>query len=130
IVADKNLQLDFRGKTIDTVSRAQLQIEEITKRNQSKLAGGTLLINKSTATEGELLMVDSPRLGKLEPEDMLEEASIIDVYDLTDESYAFSFYSYEHEKSKVREFILTRGTLYALQGNHLVAYKLHKKVYA
>lgn len=129
IVIDENLQLNFRGKTIDTVSKAQLQIEENTKRNQSKLAGGTLLINKGTATDGELLLIDSPRLGKLEPEDMLDEASIIDVYDLTNQSYAFSFYLYEHEKNKVREFIITRGILYALQGNHLVAYKLQKKVF-
>jgi hypothetical protein len=127
IVTDENLKLNFRGKTIDTVSRSKIQILQNESRNQTKLGGGTLLINNSAATEGKYLLISSPRLGKFEPEDMLEEASIIDVYDLTDQSYRFSFYLYTHEKSKARDFRIHKGILYALQGNHLVAYTLKNK---
>ncbi len=124
IVSKQNLELEFRGRTIDTVSKAQLHIAENNTKDQRKLGGNTVLVNKNSATTQELLLIDSPRLGKLEPENMMEEANLIDVYDLSDQSYRFSFYLYKHEKSKAREFIIKNRMLYALQGNYLVAYKI------
>ncbi|WP_418637279.1 MauE/DoxX family redox-associated membrane protein [Winogradskyella sp.] len=129
IVTDEGLKLSFRGKTIDTVSKTKIQLLENVSRHQTKLGGSTILINKSVATDGKYLFISSPRLGKFEPEDMLDEASIIDVYDLADQSYRFSFYLYMHEKSKAREFRIYKGILYALQGNHLVAYNLKSKIF-
>ncbi|WP_083540779.1 MauE/DoxX family redox-associated membrane protein [Aequorivita viscosa] len=129
LIIDEDLGLDFRGKTIDTVSTAQVHIEEDISRNQKKLGSNTVLINNSTATAGKYLFINSPRLGKLEPDDMLDEASIIDVYDLTDQSYSFSFYLYSYKRSKVREFRISNGILYALQGNYLVAYSMNTKFF-
>lgn len=124
---NQNLELAFRGRTIDTITRAQIHIAKNFATGERKLGGNTLLINRQTSTAGQLLLVDSPRLGKLEPENMMEEANILDVYDLTDQSYRFSFYLYKHEKSKAREFIIGNGRLYALQGNYIVAYKLSNR---
>lgn len=129
IVANHDLELEFRGKTIDTVSEVQLDISKNKSRNQRKLGGKTLLVNANIATEGKFLFVDSPRLGKLELEDMLDDANIVDVYDLLDRSYRFSFYLYDHKEKKTREFIVTDGILYALQGNEIVAYKMDENIF-
>ncbi|WP_139856566.1 MauE/DoxX family redox-associated membrane protein [Aequorivita sinensis] len=124
MVINPDLKLEHRGRTIDTISVAQLNIAENSAKGQRKLGGNTVLVNRNTATTKELLLVDSPRLGKLEPENMIDQANIIDVYRLTDQSYQFSFYLYKHENNKAREILISNGMLYALQGNYLVAYKI------
>ncbi|QQX78106.1 MULTISPECIES: MauE/DoxX family redox-associated membrane protein [Aequorivita] len=124
LIINPDLRLEQRGKTIDTISVAQLHIAENSDKGQRKLGGNTVLVNRNIATTKEFLLVDSPRLGKLEPENMGEQANIIDVYNLLDQSYQFSFYLYKHEDSKTREMIIVNGILYALQGNYLVAYNI------
>jgi hypothetical protein len=124
LVIKPDLKLANRGRTIDTISKAQLHIAKNVSKGQRKLGGNTVIVNKSIATTANQLLIDSPRLGKLEPDDMLDQANIIDVYNLSDHSYQFSFYLYKHKKSKARELKITNGIMYALQGNYLVAYKL------
>ncbi len=124
LVIKPDLELANKGRTIDTISKAQLHIAENVSKGQRKLGGNTVMVNKSIATTANQLLIDSPRLGKLEPDDMLDQANIIDVYNLSDHSYQFSFYLYKHEKSKARELKINNGIMYALQGNYLVAYKL------
>ena len=127
LIINPHLSLEQRGRTIDTISVAQLHIAENTAKGQRKLGGNTVMVNKNTATSKELLFVDSPRLGKLEPESMINEANIIDAYRFNDKSYEFSFYLYKHENSKAREILISNGMLYALQGNFLVAYKINDR---
>src|SRR5690606_13105093 len=97
LVMDPDLKLEHRGKTIDTISQAQLHIAENNSKGQRKLGGQTVLVNKTIASSGGLLFVDSPRLGKLESKNMLKDANIIDVYDFINQTYRFSFYLYKHE---------------------------------
>ena len=127
IIADLNLKLKDRGNTIDTISKAQIHIAENLATEQRKLGGNTVVVNKNSASRGNLLLIDSPRMGRYEPDRMLEQANIIDVYNLSEKSYGFSFYLYKHEKNKTREFVMNDEILYTLQGNYLVAYKLVNK---
>ena len=87
------------------------------------------MVNRNIATADKSLFIDSPRLGKLEPETIFDDANIIDVYDLLDQSYRFSFYLYEHKEEKAREFIIFDGIFYALQGNEIVAYKMDSNIF-
>lgn len=124
LIIGPDLELESRGRTIDTISTAQLHISENNSRDQRKLGGNTVMVNKNSTTTKSLLLIDSPRLGKLEPENMVNQANIIDVYKLINQSYQFSFYLYKYENSKTREMVISNGILYALQGNYLVAYKI------
>lgn len=121
---DQNLGLGFRGRTIDTIRTAQLHIAKNVSKGQWKLGGNSVLVNRSSATTKDLLLIDSPRLGRLEPENMIDEANVIDVYNIREQTYQLSFYIYKHEKSKARDILISDGILYALQGNYLVAYKI------
>lgn len=129
LVVDKSLKVIDRVSTIDTVSKAHLQIEEIKSRQLKKLGSNTLLINKNIATNGNLLFIEAPRIGRYEPEDMLEEASIIDVYNIPEQSYLFSFYLYRHKNHTLREFTVHNGVLYALHGNYITTYKLKEQFF-
>jgi len=124
IVADTSLNLVNRQRTIDTVSMAQLEIAKVKSKNKHTLRPKALLVNKRASTSGNYLFIHSDRLGKYEAEEMLGQASIIDVYDLTKNTYKLSFYLYNQQGEKMREFQLFDHFLIALMGNYIVTYKL------
>ncbi|GAA3622320.1 hypothetical protein GCM10022397_05100 [Flavivirga jejuensis] len=129
IVADTNLQLDHLGKTIDTISHAQIKMGTIASKNQIKMAAPPLIVNKNSATYGDYLFVNSKLIGKYEPIHIWERASIIDVYNLVDNTYEFSFYIYGIKKDKLRSFQVLQDKFIGLIGNHIVTYQLDTNLF-
>jgi uncharacterized membrane protein YphA (DoxX/SURF4 family) len=128
IVADKTLHLNNRGKTIDTISRAQIKVADVKSRHERKLAAPPLTVNKSSAVCKNLLFVNSALLGKYEPAEMWKEASIIDIYDLNTQSYQGSFYIYNIGKEKLKNFFVQDNNFYGFIGQYLVHYKLNRRL--
>lgn len=125
IVADKDLRLDYFGKTIDTISRAQVKVSTIASKNQKKMSEPSLMVNKYSATYGKHLFVNSKLPGRLEPLEIWEQASIIDVYDLMENTYQFSFYVHDIEQDKLKKFQVLDDKFIGLIGNHIVVYQLN-----
>lgn len=120
-----NNQGDFEiGNTIDTLSQSNIKIAYNKKRGRRKLANQPTLVNLKGTTWEKYLFINSDRLGKYEPAEMLREASIIDVYDFKEKSYEFSFYLYDHFDKKAREFRVVKSRLYALYDNYLTIHHL------
>src|SRR5690606_11861453 len=90
-IADKSLSYQSTGKTIDTISKAILDIAHYTKTDRYILGGKSIMVNRQSATYGDYLYINSDRLGKYEGEEVLRSAGIIDVYNITDNTYVFSF---------------------------------------
>lgn len=128
IVTDSNLKLHYRGNTIDTTSRAQLKVVTIAKSGETKLAAPPLIVNKTSAVKNNLLFVNSNLPGKYESLLMWKKASIIDLYNLDNHSYLFSFYIYDIDNKKMRSFFIEGNRLYALIGQKLVSYKLRPRI--
>lgn len=124
IVANPDLSLDFRGNTIDTVSKAQIKVAYIKSLDAKKMAAPPLSVNKTSAVHNGLLFVNSELIGKYEDIDVWKQASVIDVYDLSDRSYVASLYIYNIDNKKLRALYASGDNLYALIGQKLVSYKL------
>lgn len=124
IVADPELTLSYRGRTIDTTKTANLTIHHLKGRNEQKLSKPPLVVNPSSAIGGHFLFVHSNLPGNFEPLDMWSVASIIDVYDLRDGSYVSSLYIYNENRDKLKHFFIAEGSLYCFIGKLLVRYKL------
>ncbi len=127
IVADNDLRLDRFGKTIDTISRAQVQVGTIASKNQRQLSAPAQVINRYSATYGKHLFVNSKLPGRLEPIEMWNQASVIDVYDLTKNIYQFSFYVDDIDQDKLKKFKVLNDKFIGLIGNHIVVYQLDKE---
>lgn len=127
-LADGNLTIDYRGNTIDTISRANLNIVNIKNRNEKKLGKQPLIVNKECAVFDNLLFVNSGIPGRYENIKMWEQASIIDVYDISGNSYLLSFYIYNEEGNKMKNFIVQDSVLYALIGNRILRYNLGEAI--
>lgn len=126
IVSGQDLNLDYRGNTIDTVSNANIKLAKLKNSNMKTFSEPPLIVNKLTAVEGNLLYVNSALPGLYESEEIWKRASIIDVYDLTNSSYRSSFPIYDIGKKKLRAMYVVNNNLYALIGEKIICYKLRK----
>lgn len=123
-VADDKLNYQFTGKTIDTISRVQLDIGHYEKGNQYKLGGRSIMVNKAAATYGNFLFIHTDRLGKYEDDDVLRSAGIIDMYDLNEKKYLQSFYLYHQPQEKLRELQVYKDRLIAIVEDRLWVYRV------
>lgn len=116
----------MQGKTIDTTTLAKIQITELADGSR-KMGAPPQKVNSKTYAYNGLLYVKSELLGKNEPKSMWKQASIIDVYDYNNSEYKYSFYAYDHQKEKMKEFALNDTYFFGLVGNSLVRYQIMKQ---
>jgi len=119
IITDSRFRSTTIGKTIDSVSHAQIQVASINSNNTTTLSKQPLTVNKLTATYGNYLFVNSALMGRFEPKIMWTRASIIDVYDLKENAYSFSFYIYDKQGRKTDEFVVVNDKVISLNGKFL-----------
>ncbi|NDP27741.1 MAG: hypothetical protein GZ087_09995 [Flavobacterium sp.] len=128
IVTDNRLKLSYRGKTIDTTSKARLKIAWVKKRKEKKLSAPPFIVNRTSCVHNNLLFVNSGLPGRYESLEMWKQASIIDVYSIESQYYLMSFYIYNIEGKGMSSFIVTDTHLFALIGNAIVSYSLEKEI--
>ena len=121
MVMDSQLNTIQRQRTIDTVQTAQITTTE--QKGMHQMKSPPWVSNRSGNLHGSLFLLQSDRLGRNEPKDILDKASIIDVYDHQGGTYEFSFYIDDIDKAKLREFALENGILVALIGNRLAVFR-------
>jgi uncharacterized membrane protein YphA (DoxX/SURF4 family) len=124
IIADTELNLGYRGHTIDTVKNAVIKIASTHSGKVNTLAEKPLIVNNQSFSSGNYLFIKSDRLGKYEPEEMLKDTSIIDVYNLQNQTYEFSFYLYDYAGEKIKNFYIYKNLLIGLSEHHIVLYRL------
>jgi len=71
------------------------------------------VVNKTSAVSKNLLFVNSGLIGRYETKGIWNQASIIDVYDLSNKTYLPSFYVYNIGTKKLKSFFVTGDFLYA-----------------
>lgn len=128
IIADRNLNLVSRGKTIDTISKAQIKVAFNSNRNETKMSAPPLIVNKNGNAYNGLLFINAALIGKFEDAKMWNQASMIDVYDTSTKSYVQSFYVYNIDGKKLGRYMIDGENFYGLVGTHLVVYKLNKLI--
>jgi uncharacterized membrane protein YphA (DoxX/SURF4 family) len=128
IVANDTLAVKYRGNTIDTTTRAHLKVVHIKNSGDRKLGAPPYVVNSSAALDGKLLFVNSSLRGRYESTAMWKEACVIDVYDISKNSYRASFYIYNIEREKMKTFMVSGNHLYVIIGHNLHEYLLGKAI--
>lgn len=123
---DSSLIMRGRAHTIDTVYQANLKVAYLKDRHERKLSAPPLIVNRTAAAYDNLLFVNSQLIGRYEDAQMWRQASIIDVYNINNNSYDSSFYIYHVENKPMRSFMVQGNTLYALSGNWISKVPLNK----
>ncbi|SHH92552.1 Uncharacterized membrane protein YphA, DoxX/SURF4 family [Flavobacterium sp. CF108] len=128
IVADKMGKLDYRGHTIDTTTKAKIKVSYLEDRQVRKMSAPPFIVNANVAVYSNLLFIHSKVKGQYENDKLWEQASIVDLYDLNKKSYLMSFPIYNIGDQKLKSFIVTSTSLYAIIGNYLVVYDLKTSI--
>ncbi|MDC8000107.1 hypothetical protein POV26_03595 [Aequorivita todarodis] len=123
-IISKQLTQEAVGKTIDTISTPVLDVAHHSTKGETKVGGKSVLVNLQSSTSGNYLFIHSNRLGKFEDDRILNTASIIDVYDLRNYTYVFSFYLFHQRDENLTEFKVKNDLLIAIVGDKLWLYRL------
>jgi hypothetical protein len=125
ICMDTNLNLLYRGKTIDTVSYAHISVATIASGRQTVLSSPPLMVNKQSSANEDWLFVHSALRADNETQAVMDAVSIIDVYSLKDGKYYLSFYLPDFRGKKIRDFKVFGNTLVALYDHYIYTYHLN-----
>jgi hypothetical protein len=122
---DTALHLLFKGKTIDTNNHVQIKIGRIASEHQFTLASPPAFVNKHCATNNRYLFVQSALKADNELNDEMNEAAVVDVYNVSNGQYLLSFYVGDFDHEKMRDFRICGNTLVALFDHYIYLYQLY-----
>jgi hypothetical protein len=128
IITNENLEVLHRAHTIDTTSKAKVKVVKIRKSGDIKLAAPPYMVNRHTTLTKNLLFVNSVLRGKYESAALWKSATVVDVYDITKQTYLLSFYVYNEEGFKMKSFFATDDALYIISGHFLLKYGFGKRI--
>jgi hypothetical protein len=128
IITKENLTVEHRANTIDTTTKAKLEVVKIKQSGDIKLAAPPYMVNRHTTVRGNLLFVNSLLRGKYEEIDVWKYASVVDVYDLSKQTYLLSFYVYDEEAGRMKNFFAGDSAMYILSGHYMLKYGYGKRI--
>jgi len=124
ICMDTSLNVQFKGTTIDTVSKAQIKTSYIESSRSYTLSSPPLIVNRMCDVNEDLLFINSAMLSENESKQLFMETSVIDVYDLKNGTYLCSFYVPKFNDRKMTNFIVRGSRLVAQYDGVLLTYSL------
>ena len=127
LVMDSSLHLSRRLHTIDTISRAQVQVRSLSG-GQRKMGAPPLQVNKRSVVHDRVLFNESNLMGKFESREMWSRAAVVDMYRTDRQEYLGSFYVHNRGSHKMARMIVTDRHLFVLSGNEIVRYRFAQPV--
>ena len=126
---DTSLNLLYKANTIDTISQAQIKVANIRSEERITMASPPLLVNRASCVSNGWLFINSNLLAKNEDKKAFDQAAVIDVYNLQEGRYKFSFYIPDYKEKRVRSFEVSDYTLITLYDHYILTYKLNKQLF-
>jgi len=122
MVMDTMLNLLYRANTIDTTTHANIKVVEVKSRKVITLDSPPRITNACSTTAGKWLFVNSTIIARNELLQQFKESSVIDVYNLREGQYTFSFYIPDYNNIKMKSFRVFNDKLWVAYRNYLVCY--------
>lgn len=128
IITDENLVVEHRANTIDTTTKAKLKVVKMKQSGDIKLAAPPYMVNRLTTVRGNLLFVNSLLRGKYEGNEVWKYATVVDVYDISNQTYVLSFYVYDEDAGRMKNFFAADSAMYIISGHYLLKYGYGKRI--
>jgi hypothetical protein len=124
IVTDTNLKVVHRSRTIDNTTYAKISLDTIHSEKRVTFSAPPLMVNKRACTSDGLLYINSGLCAQNEDAVTFRESSVLDVYDLSNGNYKYSFYLPKYKDQKLRYLRVANKKIFLLYENYLVTYDL------
>lgn len=125
VVADTNLNLVRRIKTIDPIDSARFTVGTINAGTSITTSSPTLVVNNLMATSGDYVFINSGIRATNEAPTADNYGVPVDIYNLTSGAYLGSFYIPPFNKLKLNQLFIKGKTLIARHEKYLVRYELY-----
>jgi len=122
LVIDSNLNLQYRGNTIDTFTHAHIRVAPIKSEHTLTLAEHPLIVNKKCSSTGNMLFILSDITADNQNRLESRDSSVFDVYDISTNKYKFSFELENWNGNKLTDFVVSNNIIYAIYDQYLIKY--------
>lgn len=122
VCLDTNLKVRYHANTIDTVRIANVQLKRI--GTKMILAVPPDVVNNKLCVSGNKIFIQSNLKADNEESAAFHASEVIDVYDLINGKYSFSFNLPLVEKQKLKEFSVHKNKLIAIYNNSLAIFRI------
>ncbi|MCC2590311.1 MauE/DoxX family redox-associated membrane protein [Chryseobacterium sp. MFBS3-17] len=127
VVMDNSLQNIKYHSTIDTVSVAKVQSQELSN-GQNKMNAPPLVVNSNGAVYDGVLFNISNIIGRFEDPKQWQNSFIIDLYSTKEQLYFGSFYLPKADGTSNAKIFINKNYLYVLQENEMLKYSFAQNV--
>lgn len=127
MVMNRDLQLQSRLHTIDTVKTAHIKITTL-KDGRRKMSMPPLKINRANTANRNIVFIHSTSMARNEAAKTWNEVSVVDMYFSDRQEYAGSFYIQNRKGEKLSKMIANDEYLFVIVGNELIRYRFTKPI--
>ncbi len=127
LIMDQELNLLQELNTIDTASRAKVQVRTLSD-GRHKMDAPRLQVNKASMVHRQVLFNVSNLMGRFESRELWNRTSVIDLYRTNQQEYLGSFYVHDRGKDKQSGMLATDKYLFVLRGSEIVRYRFAQSV--
>lgn len=120
MLIDTNLNLLYRANTIDTFAHAPIKTASLRSGSVRMLASPPHMINRMSCVHNDYLFVNSHILGKNEDIQEFLNRAVIDVYDLANGKYTFSFHLPSRHGRQLTDVRIQNDRMVLLYGRYMV----------
>lgn len=126
LVFDNHLNLIRTHHTIDPHVKADIKVASVKVHGKEtiKLASVPHIVNRQSFSQGPWLFVNSNIPSKNDTKTNFKSKSVIDIYDLKQGRYTFSFYIPSYQGDTMNDFAIYNNTLAALYPQGIVIYNM------
>ncbi|RAW01574.1 hypothetical protein [Pseudochryseolinea flava] len=124
ILLDTNLSIMGKGNTIDTFTVARVRSVYVESDRERKLVSPNSQINLYSFVAGTSLFVVSGLLTRYDNFDKALRSSVIDVYDISSQTYCYTFYLPDFEGQRFSSIMVSGNKLYAIYRKKLRVFRL------
>lgn len=126
VCLDTNMNVLFKGKTLDTNTIAKIKPAEYEKDGKKikTMASPALKVNHSGYSDGGYIYIESALAGDNEDSNKFKEDTTIDVYSIETGAFIYSLFIPKYQGQKLSQFAVKGNILVAIHGRSLVTYQL------
>lgn len=127
ICMDTNLNVLYRGKSIDSNSTAKLKVSYSQSGHSSALSGPPVPVNRNSCLYGNSLYIISALKADNEPAGQFNRNDVVDKYDLRTGKYEYSSYIPRYQGQKIKSFRIYDNRLIAVSDHYLLVYQMENE---
>lgn len=126
-VMDTTLQRVLEGNTLDTIKQVNLTPHKNLTTDITVLANKLPVVNRAVCTTDSLLYIHSGMMADNETLKAFKKNNVVDIYNLANGSYQFSFYIPNYKEQSLHSFKVYQDKLIVLYRYAIVIYTMPER---